>query len=75
MRACPQTAAEKEHREGGRCVRELLSKYKAQQEAVGTPKDFKPVKDEATGEQKESVRRRLCCFWTFPMGCACFEKR
>ena len=55
----PQTAAEKEHREGGRCVRELLPKYKVQQEAVGTLKDFKPVADEATGEQKESVRRLL----------------
>jgi hypothetical protein len=53
-----QAAAEKEHREGGKCVRELLPKYKVQQEAPGTLKDFKPLVDEATGQKQESGKMR-----------------
>ena len=53
-----QAAAEKEHREGGKCVRELLPKYKVQQEAPGTLKAFKPLVDEATGQKQESGKMR-----------------
>ena len=53
-----QAAAEKEHREGNKCVRELESKYKVQQEVPGKVEDFKAVVDEATGQSMESKKMR-----------------